>query len=60
MNEYIIDIRDLTYKVNDVTMLDNISFKLRQGDNLTVFGPEGSGITSLFDIIVKADPKFQG
>ncbi len=60
MNEYIIDIRDLTYKVNDVTMLDNISFKLRQGDNLTVFGPEGSGITSLFDIIVKADPNFQG
>ena len=46
--------------VNDVTMLDNISFKLRQGDNLTVFGPEGSGITSLFDIIVKADPDFQG
>lgn len=60
MNEYIIDIQNLTYTVNDIALLDKISFRLRQGDNLTVFGPEGSGITNLFDIIVRAEHNFEG
>lgn len=60
MDQYIIDIQNLTYNLNNVTLLDNISCRLRQGDNLTVFGPEGSGITNLFDIIVRGEQNFQG
>jgi len=43
-----------------MTLLDDISFNLKQGDNLLVFGPESSGITNLFDLIVRTDTGYEG
>jgi phospholipid/cholesterol/gamma-HCH transport system ATP-binding protein len=60
LNDLILDVRNLTYCINGATLLHNISFSLKQGDNLLVFGPEGSGITNLFDLIVRIDPDYEG
>lgn len=57
----IVDIRDVTYTTpSGIKLLDNISFKLKQGDNLLVFGAESSGINNLFDLIVRTDSNYQG
>lgn len=60
MDELILDVKNVTYSANGVTLLDNISFSLKQGDNLIVFGPESSGITSLFDLIIRTDSGYDG
>lgn len=60
MNDLILDVRNVTYKVNDMILLNDISFSLKRGDNLLVFGPEGSGITNLFDLIVRTDSGYEG
>ena len=60
MDELILDVQNVTYIANGVTVLNDISFNLKRGDNLLVFGPEGSGITSLFDLIVRTDSGYDG
>lgn len=60
MEGAILELRNITYKRDTVTLLDNVSFSLTKGDNVTIFGPEGSGLSSLFDIIIRGDAKFEG
>ena len=60
MGDLILEIQNVTYRLNDMTLLDDISFNLKQGDNLLVFGPESSGITNLFDLIVRTDTGYEG
>ena len=60
MDDLILDIQNVTYRVNDITHLYDISFKLKRGDNLLVFGPESSGITNLFNLIVRTDSGYEG
>lgn len=60
MSDLILDVQNVTYTSNGVTLLNNISFSLKEGDNLVIFGPESSGITSLFDLVVRAVPDFEG
>ncbi len=60
MEDLIIDVQNVTYTSNGIKLLDNISFKLKRGDNLLIFGPEGSGITSLFDLIIRTDSTYDG
>jgi phospholipid/cholesterol/gamma-HCH transport system ATP-binding protein len=60
LDDLILDVKNVTYRVHGMTLLNDISFSLRQGDNMLVFGPEGSGITNLFDLIVKTDSGYEG
>ena len=60
MSDLILDVQNVTYALNGITLLNNISFSLKGGDNLLVFGPESSGITSLFDLIIRAETGYQG
>ncbi|HOP64485.1 MAG TPA: ATP-binding cassette domain-containing protein [Spirochaetota bacterium] len=60
MNETILELRNVTYRRETITLLDDVSFSLTRGDNVTIFGPEGSGISSLFDIIIRGNAKFDG
>ena len=60
MDELILDVQNVTYRVNDITLLRDISFSLKRGDNLLVFGPESSGIGNLFDLIVRTDTGYEG
>jgi ABC-type transporter Mla maintaining outer membrane lipid asymmetry ATPase subunit MlaF len=60
LSEAILELKDVTYKRDSITLLDNVSFSLAKGDNVTIFGPEDSGISSLFDIIIRANASFDG
>ncbi len=60
MSDLILDIQNVTYSVNGLTLLNDISFDLKQGDNLLVFGPEGSGTTSLSELILHTDSGYEG
>lgn len=42
---------NLSYKINNNIILDDLSFELRQGDNLLILGPSGSGKTTLLCIL---------
>jgi len=60
MNELLLDIQNVTYKPGNFTVLDNVSFNIKPGENKIIFGPEGSGSSGLFDILVKAGVNFTG
>ena len=60
MNELLIDIKNVTYRPNNVTLLDNVSFSMEHGENKVIFGPEGSGSGGLFDLLVKTGINFEG
>jgi ABC-type transporter Mla maintaining outer membrane lipid asymmetry ATPase subunit MlaF len=60
LDNLILDVRNVTYSVNGLTFLDDISFDLRQGNNLLVFGPESSGITSLSGLVLRTDSEYEG
>ncbi|MCL2155457.1 MAG: ATP-binding cassette domain-containing protein [Leptospirales bacterium] len=60
MNNFILDIRNVTYSINSAMYIDNITFSLKEGEHLVIFGPENSGATKLFDLIIQANPKYEG
>ncbi len=60
MDDLILDVQNVTYRVNDITLLHDVSFSLKRGDNLLIFGPESSGVTNLFNLIVRTDSGYTG
>ena len=43
----LISVRNLTYRVGNKTLLDDISFEVRAGEYLTIIGPNGAGKSTL-------------
>jgi len=52
----ILQVRDLTVKVEDKIILESINLELRAGESYIVFGPNGSGKTSLIHAIMGIPP----
>jgi ABC-type transporter Mla maintaining outer membrane lipid asymmetry ATPase subunit MlaF len=52
--------QNVTYSENNIKYIDDITFSLEAGDHAVIFGPEGSGVTKLFDLIIQANPKYEG
>ncbi len=50
MEQPILDIRDVSYKIGGRLILDRISWHLRAGEHWVVLGPNGAGKTSLLKI----------
>jgi zinc transport system ATP-binding protein len=48
LEEYILEVSDLTVKAQDQTILDSVSFKVKRGTTLAIVGPNGAGKTMLF------------
>jgi iron complex transport system ATP-binding protein len=46
-HDLIIEVDHLTYRRNDKSILNDISFQMNSGDNCVIFGPNGSGKTTL-------------
>jgi zinc transport system ATP-binding protein len=55
-NDYILKVSNLGVKLQNQTILDNISFKLRKGTSLAVLGPNGAGKTMLFRALLNLVP----
>lgn len=60
MDEALIDIRNVTYRINNSKVLDNVALTVAYGENVIVFGPESSGTNGLFDLIVMTGSDFEG
>jgi len=42
---------NISYKIKDKTIIDNISFNLKSGEHLLILGPSGSGKTTLLCLL---------
>ena len=45
--EYILEVKNLTVRLGNVSVIDNLSFKVKRGEILTIVGPNGAGKTVL-------------
>lgn len=52
MNEFILEVKNLTVVKNGHLILDKVSFSVESGDTLAVIGPNGAGKTTLFRAIL--------
>lgn len=58
-NDYILRVSNLSVKLENQTILDNINFKVKKGTSLAVLGPNGAGKTVLFKTLLNLMP-YQG
>ncbi len=57
--ENILEVKNLTVKFNDEKVIDNLSFNLKEGQNLMIVGPNGAGKTVLLKTLIGTLP-FEG
>lgn len=50
--DYILQIKDLSYSINEKPILHNLSFDVENGEFLSVLGPSGCGKTTLLRILI--------
>lgn len=55
-NDYILRVSNLSVKLQNQTILDNINFKVRKGTSLAVLGPNGAGKTVMFKTLLNLVP----
>jgi len=55
-NEYALRVSNLSVKLQNQTILENISFKLEKGTALAVVGPNAAGKTVLFKVLLNLLP----
>jgi zinc transport system ATP-binding protein len=56
---YILKVSNLTVKLQNQVILDNLSFQLKKGITLAIFGPNGAGKTTLVKALLNLVP-YQG
>jgi zinc transport system ATP-binding protein len=56
VDEDILNVSNLTVKVRDQVILDDISFSLKKGTTLAIVGPNGAGKTMLFRSLLNLVP----
>jgi branched-chain amino acid transport system ATP-binding protein len=47
----VLELRDVTRRFGGIRAVDEVSFRLRQGEILGLIGPNGAGKTTIFDLI---------
>lgn len=52
MNNPVIDLRDVWFKYNGMTVLEEVNLSVEQGDFLALIGPNGGGKTTLLKLIL--------
>lgn len=55
-NETILTVRNLAIAFGSDTVVENLSFKVKRGEYLTIIGPNGSGKTTLFRALIGVLP----
>ncbi|CAH57976.1 high-affinity zinc uptake system ATP-binding protein znuC [Ehrlichia ruminantium] len=52
VNDYIINVKDLSFAYAKKKVIDNVSFQVKFGEIITILGPNGGGKTTLIRILV--------
>jgi zinc transport system ATP-binding protein len=55
-NDHILKVSNLSVRLQNQTILDNVNFKVRKGTSLAVLGPNGAGKTVLFKSLLNLVP----
>lgn len=55
-NDYILKVSNLTVKLQNQVVLDNISFNVKKGTTLAILGPNGAGKSVLFRTLLNLIP----
>ena len=55
-NDYILKVSNLTVKLQNQVILDNISFNVKKGTTLAILGPNGAGKSVLFRTLLNLVP----
>ena len=55
-NDYILNVTELSLKIQNQVILNNISFKLKRGTTLAIVGPNGAGKSMLFRTLLNLVP----
>jgi ABC-type multidrug transport system fused ATPase/permease subunit len=58
--EKIIEIKGLTYSVDDSVLIDNVSFDLNKNDKIAIIGQSGEGKSVILDILLKNITDYRG
>ena len=59
-NRYALELEEVSVEIDGNTILENITFKLEEGNFLTIIGPNGAGKTTLLKTIVGLIPYTKG
>jgi zinc transport system ATP-binding protein len=51
-NNFILKIKNLNVKLNGETIIENLSFEVKEGEILVILGPNGAGKTVLFKTLL--------
>jgi iron complex transport system ATP-binding protein len=52
----VLEIRDLTVRYGDLTILDQVSFRVEEGDWLMIVGPNGAGKSTIINAVSQGAP----
>ena len=56
-SEVLVSMKNVTIKYGDTTVLDNVSWTMRTGENWVILGPNGCGKTTLLNLITGDNPQ---
>jgi ABC-type Mn2+/Zn2+ transport system ATPase subunit len=55
-DDYVLKVSNLSLKLRNQTILDNVSFRLKRGTTLAIVGPNAAGKTMLFKVLLNLVP----
>lgn len=56
----IVEVKNLTYRINDFEILKNVTFSVEEGEFVGIIGPNGAGKTTLVKILVGEISNYEG
>jgi molybdate transport system ATP-binding protein len=56
-SQILVSMQNVTIKYGDTTVLDNVSWTMRTGENWAILGPNGCGKTTLLNLITGDNPQ---
>ncbi len=60
MADTVLSIQDLSVRIGDAVLLQNISFSIRTGERVSLIGPNGAGKTTLLKCLTRIHTQYTG